>query len=141
MMEGTNVDVLEMKLEKLSGLIVDVNKKRSGLMSEYGDIERAIRRYEKKELEKATGVNVYGSDDYWGLSVGKYKFYFGYESEMCLKHSDCSCEDKEWCFTAGVDEKEVMRIPESRLDGDTGEKQLLHGIGQFLSKCIDLRWA
>ena len=140
-MDGTNLDVLKMKLEKLSGLMVEANKNRSDLTSQYNTTRRAIKSYEKKQLEKTTGVDVYGSDDYWGLSVGKYKFYFGYEYLMCLKHSDCSCDDKEWCFVASVDDKEVMRIPESRLGGDTGERQLLHGVGQFLSKCVDLRWA
>ena len=108
------------EMDKLSGIIASV------------DYELAQRQ--DKWLRGETGVEVYRAGDYAGLSVGKYKFYFGYESTMCLEHVDCSCEDNEWCFTADVDDVEVMRVPESGLGQKDVILNLLHGIGQFLSK-------
>lgn len=127
---------LEVIRVSMSEKLKTANDHRGSLSSRILAIEWEQRSRAEKVLGEATGVDVYGSDDYWGLSVGKYKFYFGYEKLTCLQHGDrnCSCEDKEWCFTADIEDVEVMRIPESRLGGSTGERQLLHGIGQFLSR-------
>ena len=133
-MHGTNLDVLQMKRRKLLELQSENNKKRCDLGDQLRSVDSAIRAYEEKELKEYTGVQIYWSDDYAGLSAGSYMFYYGYEETMCLKHDDCDCEDKEWCFTADVDNVEVMRIPESKLKQEDVIGNLLHGIGQFVVK-------
>ncbi len=86
-------------------------------------------------------IDVYCSDDYAGLKAGKYKFYFGYEETMCPIKShkeDCEdngCKKREWCFVAIVNNKEIMRIPVSKLYPKKEEEPmffLLAGIGLFL---------
>lgn len=82
-------------------------------------------------------MDVYTSDDYCGLESGKYKFYFGYEETFCEEHGTESCDDSEWAFTAQVDDKEVMRIPKSKLHPTKDEVPfwyLVAGIGMFLNR-------
>lgn len=65
------------------------------------------------------------ASDYATCSGGGTEFYFGYERTV----------GDEWAFTATVDGKEVMRIPQSKLGvrsaSDMGEF-LLAGISLWL---------
>lgn len=104
--------------------------------------QQKIKRRAKEEFEKKNKVNVYSASDYCGMSNGKHSFYYGYEETMCPTKShknidDCddnNCDKREWCFTADIDGKEVMRVPQSELVFDTNEplEVLLAGIGKFL---------
>ncbi len=132
-MKGTDEELIALR-DKLNRAAQKTTVEGSDLRGRARNVERELARREEKALKEKTGVHVYGSDDYVGMSIGRYQFYFGYEMTMCLKHADCSCDDKEWCFTAMVDGKEVMRIPRSKLGGDTIERTLLHGVAQFLAK-------
>lgn len=79
----------------------------------------------EKNFRKENGVDVYTSDDYCGMSVGDISFYYGYEVT----------QKGEWCFTATVGEKEVLRLRTSQLWGEDNEEPffyLLGGIAQFL---------
>lgn len=95
----------------------------------------------KREFEEKEKMDVYTSDDYCGLTAGKYSFYYGYEETVCPVKShrknceDNGCEKREWAFTADVDGKEVMRLSQSQLHPETGEEPfwyLVAGIGHFL---------
>lgn len=95
-------------------------------------MEEHQRKYQaslKKEDEfrKEKGLDVYTSDDYCGMSSGRYSFYYGYEIT----------KNGQWCFTADVDGKEVMRLKRSELWPEDGEEPfwyLLAGIAQFLKQ-------
>lgn len=132
-MKGTDEQLMA-HCEKLRDVIRSDKIELQDWEDKLRQTELELERRRERAIEELTGVRAYGSDDYWGLCVGRYKFYYGYERTMCLKHTDCSCEDKEWCFTAEVDNEEIMRIPKSRLGQDRGVWNLLHGIGQFLTK-------
>lgn len=103
---------------------------------EASQLSREIDFYNEK------GIDVYTSDDYCGMSVGKYVFYFGYEETICPKHktntercNDTDCELGEWAFTATVDNKEVLRVPQSQLHPKQYEEPFFHlltGIAMFL---------
>lgn len=132
--------------EKIKKERAELVKKLQCIRAEQGErgsrlnaLERELRVREEAELKKTTGVTVYSASDYAGLSVGKYRFYYGYEATVCWTHgADAGCEDcdDEWAFTADVDGVEVLRIGRSRL-GDNGMVMcLLHGIGQFLAQNI-----
>lgn len=115
---------------------------------------KKLQEYEsKRRAELATldsfreehDINIYTSDDYCGMSVGNFSFYYGYEVTECpvkshTKEELCeayNCDKREWCFTADVDGKEVMRLRASQLWGKEGEEPffyLLGGIAQFLRK-------
>jgi len=98
----------------------------------------------EEDFRKETGVDVFTSDDYCGMVGGKYSFYFGYEETVCPKHKtntercdDLDCELSEWAFTATVDGKEVMRLPQSRLHPKQGEEPFFHlltGIALYLKR-------
>ena len=126
------------KLEQRKAELQQQNRKiqdaKDLVFAEIGDIDREVHSRKEKAIKDRSGVTVYESGDYCGMSSGKYQFYFGYEQQMCLKHDDCSCEDKEWCFVADVDGVEAMRIPESRLGQQNRTQNLLYGIGQFLGQ-------
>jgi hypothetical protein len=67
----------------------------------------------------------YIASDYAGLSGGGVSFYYGYEET----HFD------EWCFVAKEGEKEVLRLPQSRLgckDRWNVTENLLAGISHWL---------
>lgn len=89
-------------------------------------------------------VRLFWSDDYAGLRTGELDFYFGYERTSCPHghDADCDyCDEKEWCFVARRDGREVARYTQGELDRDTdgrldpGEPygHLLAGIGRFLN--------
>jgi len=64
-------------------------------------------------------LEVYYSDDYAGCTNGKQEFYFGYEMTFCKrdgKDSDCECKNKEDCFVATVDKKEVLRLTRTEIE-------------------------
>ena len=95
------------------------------------------------QFEEDSGIYVFTSDDYCGLTIKKpnISFYYGYEETSCPVKShrenceDNGCEKREWCFTVQVNDKEVMRIPTSKLHPDEGEEPfwyLVAGIGQYL---------
>jgi len=66
-----------------------------------------------------TKTQVYYSDDYAGCDAERHSFYFGYEKTFCKLHGkdeDCECEDKEDCFVAIVDNKEVLRLTRTELE-------------------------
>jgi len=117
-----------------------MNKKEEKIKSL--EIELNTLRAEKNIKEK-TMVDVYCSDDYAGLECGQYSFYFGYEATLCPKHGkDANCEDEhdceknEWAFTVTKNNKEIMRIPSSKLINEWRDtyEALLYGIGQFMNK-------
>lgn len=110
-------------------------------MQEY-ERQRKAKLEKEENFRKENGVDVYTSDDYCGMSNGTCSFYYGYEVTACPKHKgkehcwrDEDCELREWCFTADVDNKEVMRLRTSQLWGEDGEEPffyLLGGIARFL---------
>lgn len=124
-MRGTNLDVLQMKRKGLVKELKSATTQRNGIAEQLRETTLAMRKYEEKALKKKTGVELYRAGDYAGLSVGRYKFYYGYEKTV----------GEEWAFTADIDDKEVMRIPASKLGGSGMDMPmcLLHGIGQFLA--------
>ena len=83
------------------------------------------------------------SDDYASCSFGHYKFYYGYEKEIC-KCGAMNCKnedhdgynDKEWCFFADLD-GEYITIPGSKIgldmNGDMAEN-VLTGIMWLFAK-------
>ena len=113
------------------------------------DESEAKRReeYKKEEIfRKAEKIDVYTSDDYCGMTNGKYDFYYGYEVTECAIKShrknceDNGCEKREWCFTASVDNKEVMKIRKSLLWHDSGDEPffyLLAGIARFIRENLN----
>ena len=75
----------------------------------------------------------------WDIS-----FYFWYEETHCEKHpdiDDCEdeyeCEERDWCFTANIWNKQVMKIPSKKLtvDGDVFEN-LVAWILYFIEKYL-----
>lgn len=78
--------------------------------------------------------DVYMSDDYAGLKIGRYHFYYGYEKLVCTNHNDEDCQNCEWAFVATLDDRELMRIGYSQLSGDgfSVEKNLIVGLGCFI---------
>jgi len=132
-MRETNLDVYKMEREAILKKLKVRNAQRDVLTYQLTRVDRAIAEDEKEMLREATGVDLYSAGDYAGLSTGRYKFYFGYEEQVCAKHADCTCEDKEWAFTADVDDKTVMVIPASKLGQSGVVANLLHGIGQYLA--------
>jgi hypothetical protein len=118
------------------------NELRVARLKEY-ETQRLAKLKAKEEFEKKNNISVYTSDDYCGMGCGRFQFYYGYEVTMCPIKShktddDCyqkDCDKREWCFTADIDGKEVMKIPRSELlfDGDEPYSYLIAGIGKFLS--------
>lgn len=132
-------------------------------MSRIDELKDELRKLEMEELankqtqarqkeetfRKATGIDVYTSDDYCGMSNGIVSFYFGYEVTMCPKHKyqeTCErndCDLSEWCFTADIETTEVMKLPASKISATEGEEPfwyLISGIALFLNntECIDM---
>jgi hypothetical protein len=118
------------------------SKLRRLKMEEY-EKDRLAKLKLEEEFRKKTKVDVYTSDDYCGMSNGKYSFYYGYEVTKCPVKShkdddDCytnNCDLREWCFTADIDGKEVLRLTRSELwEGRADEPffYLLAGIAHFL---------
>lgn len=107
--------------------------------------KQAVAREKEKAFKEATKIDVYTSDDYCGMSNGMYSFYFGYEETECpvkshYKEELCEahdCEKREWCFTASIGSKEVMRLRQSQCSAVESEEPffyLLGGIAQFLNQ-------
>ena len=95
----------------------------------------------KESFKSRKNLDIYEASDYCGMSIGKYHFYYGYEATHCDRHGDnseeCHCYGKEWCFTAKIDNEEVLRIPRSELWYDESAPitwYLLSGIGQYFNK-------
>ena len=111
---------------------------------EAAEEERLEKLKRETEYRKTQHLDVYRSDDYAGLECGKYKFYFGYEETWCPVKShkeDCEdngCDKREWCFTASINSKEVMKVPVSKLYPPEKQEEpmflLLSGIGLFLQR-------
>lgn len=114
-------------------------------MSSLKDLEDEVRRLKLAEHEKKRQValkkerewreenkmDVYTSDDYCGLRSGKFSFYFGYEVT----------KGGEWCFTADIDDKQVMKLKQSEVHPKTGEEPfwyLVAGIGHFLKQAPEV---
>ena len=125
------------KLQKAQELEQEAQQLRNEAHEEERKAELKIQQeFRNKEFD------VYTSDDYCGLEVGKYKFYYGYEeTSFCPKHGieDCfsrfDCPENEWAFTVKVDGKEVMRLSKSKLHPEKNEVPfwyLVAGIGHFL---------
>lgn len=107
-------------------------------------LKQDLRRQKDREYE-SQGLGVYGSDDYAGASAGDYDFYFGYEVEKCPVKShrskdDCDnaeCEEREWCFTATKNGKEIVRWAESEFSysqADDIERKLILGMAKFIKE-------
>jgi len=66
---------------------------------------------------------MFSSDTYAGCSVGKLDFYYGSEATKCEVHSDKSdaycadigCNEREWCFVASYNDKDLWIMCESEL--------------------------
>ncbi len=95
----------------------------------------------RDEWEKNNKADVYIASDYAGMVSGPLQFYFGYEHTVCTHHktedecSEADCGDNEWAFVAWKDDKEVMRIPQSKLNPRKNEDTsfyLLSGIAMYL---------
>lgn len=106
--------------------------------------EQQERMRKKKEKEiarrKENNLDVGWSDDYYSLCVGDISFYYWYEKTMC-PNADCEackewddCDDKERCFVAQIDGKEVMRLPSSKISyqHEHIENMLLLWIGHYI---------
>lgn len=108
-------------------------------MSDIHELERQLQQAKLKELAKKheekrtaidkfteeTGIDVYTSDDYAGLSLGNLHFYYGYEVT----------EDDEWCFTVTKGDRELFKMPMSKLHPEKDEVPfwyLVAGIGHYL---------
>lgn len=130
-------------------MIKDINEMTDSQIEDYLR-ERKFRVYSEKilkerEAEKAfkdaAHLNIYQSSDYCGLSIDNLSFYYGYEVTMCPKHKSeevceqVDCELREWCFTADEGNKEVLKLPTSKLwfinDADI-MWYLLSGIAHYL---------
>lgn len=76
-------------------------------------------------------VEQYFSDDYAGLTSGKYKFYYGYEQ---------TDENDEWLFTVEENNKIVYKLSTTEIDKMANPSDsfnypinyLLFGIGTWL---------
>lgn len=122
--------------------IEELEAKLRAKKMEKAETER-IKALEKKEqFRKDSNIDVYTSDDYCGMSDGKHSFYYGYEVTDCpvkshTKEELCEaydCEKREWCFTADVGGKEIMKLRKSQLWTDEEEPffYLLSGIAHYL---------
>lgn len=100
------------------------------------------RQQEIKDAKKKIETDVSGSDDYFCASIEWFNFYYWYEETMCPKHpkiDDCEdeydCDKREWCFVATIWDKEVMRIPASKLSVDGNiEDYMISGMLMFIKK-------
>jgi len=138
--DWTTDELEEAKLKLLEEMF-GVSNQRDSVRDKVLTIARVQRNRKEAKIRKETGVTVYRSGDYAGMTVGNKMFYFGYEQTVCLEHGQSECtecyekeNDTEWCFTADIGDKEVMRIPESKLGQGNVVMNLLHGIGQFMAK-------
>jgi len=133
MVDQKEINELEKKLQKMK-------------WDKYEEDRKALES-KKDKFSKENEIDIYGSDDYCGMSVGRFSFYYGYESTKCTKHpkkdkdwcEEHDCDWRERCFTAEIDDKEVMCLPTSELRGDGSEDifyYLLSGIGQFIQEHI-----
>lgn len=104
--------------------------------------KRKDRVKKEEDFREKNKINIYCSSDYAGMVSGEYSFYYGYEETYCPKHKDKDCGDlydcelQEWCFTASIGDKEVLRVPSSELwfEYKDVSEYLLLGIGKFLEK-------
>lgn len=125
------------KREKAEGL----KREASRLEQEAHEEERLERLGTEQNYRRTRKIDVYVSDDYAGLDAGDFSFYFGYEQTACPKHKTeeacerVDCEKREDCFVASISNKEVLRIPRSKLYPKEDEEPLFYvlaGIGIFL---------
>jgi hypothetical protein len=89
--------------------------------------ERMRQIKKKEEFEHVSGIEVYTSDDYCGLTTKNISFYFGYE---------VTDENDEWCFTVTKNGKKFMKIPKTKLHPEQREEPfwyLIAGIGHYLN--------
>ena len=102
------------------------------------------RRKEIEEAKKKIVTNVWWSDDYFYADIDWLSFYYWYEETHCSKHpniDDCedkyNCDKREWCFTATIWDKKVMRLPASKLSVDWNiEEYLISWMLMFIKKFI-----
>ena len=76
-------------------------------------------------------ARTYTANDYAGVQSKNLSAYYGYEETVG------DGDDEEWCFVAKVGEKEILRIPQSKLktaDGFDCGASLLEGIGALFDK-------
>lgn len=123
-----------------------LQERRNRLKQELDRVDSQIRREEYDEqrkreaqLKDAGAPRPYWSDDYAGIEGlnGGVGFYYGYEHQVCPRHNDCSCDEKEWCFVAMLDGKDICVIPHSKLN--VGSKWncmecLVAGIGLMVAQ-------
>lgn len=73
----------------------------------------------------------YSASDYAGIQSRNLSAYYGYEETVG------DGDDAEWCFVAKVGEKEILRIPASKLkSSDTFDcaERLLEGLAVLFDK-------
>ena len=90
-------------------------------------------------------LEVVYSDDYIGLDVGGWKFYYGYEKWVCphgineKSEKDCKCHEENSCFTAENNGKEIVRYTSLELEAN-GMRQndvqayILMGLGKMIAE-------
>lgn len=99
-------------------------------------------RREIEEAKKKIPTDVWWSDDYFYASIDWFYFYYWYEETYCRKHpktDNCEdrydCDKRERCFTATIWDKEVMRIPASKLSVDGNiEDYMISWMLMFIKK-------
>ena len=124
-----------------------LQQKAKRLRREAMECDRQVSQQKERadrEREEAIGKQgfprPYWSDDYAGVEGlnGGVGFYYGYEHTRCPKHGDdCTCDDREWCFVAMHDGKDVCVIPRSQLNvRDTWNcmECLIAGIGAMAAQ-------
>ena len=126
-------------------------------MNRIDELERELRKEKEKEFDKRQEeirkakekipTSISWSDDYIWAGIEWFDFYYWYEETYCKKHKkidDCEdrydCEEREWCFTARINNKEVMRIPSSELSVDWNvEECLISWMLMFIKKYLDTK--
>ena len=104
--------------------------------------ENRKRQNKIEEAKKKIPTYISWSDDYFCASIDWFDFYYWYEVTHCSKHpkiDDCEdrfdCDKRERCFTATIGDKEVMKIPASKLSVDGNiEDYMISGMLMFIKK-------
>lgn len=91
----------------------------------------------EQQFRATVGLDCYAANDYCGLKVGRYRFYYGHEYTVPPDPEDDWDENIEWAFVAWIDGEEVLRLPTSELHPKSDEEPLFYlvaGIGHFLKQ-------
>ena len=118
------------------------------------ELEKELKKAKEEEFRKREEeirlakdkipTSVWVSDDYFYADIDWFSFYYWYEETHCPKHpkiDDCEdeydCDKREWCFTASIWDKQVMKIPASKLAVNWNiEEYLISWMLMFIKKFI-----